>query len=209
MLAYIHAKRHGLNDEADAILELGQKTPEDVQHLPIGGALFVPPRAIGREQDPVWPLLPINRGAFSGFTGKSKRGSLPAAVQEALPPAVKANGHAAIESNAGAAAGGWGDDDLLVPEEQPKTVELSAAAAMNIDGGWGVDDDDLMKDLPAAAPASLAATSASAHGATVGGAFVVPAPGPSPTDHWFRTSQIPADHIAAGSFESAMQVWLF
>lgn len=201
MLAYIHAKRHGLEEQAAEILQLAGKTPEEVAHIPIGGSLLVPPRSVGREQDPVWPLQPINRGLFASFA-KPKPEPLPAGVQEVL----QANGHSPTAAN-GAAPSGWGDDDLLVPEEAPKTVELSAAAAADVDGGWGMDDD-LMADLPAVAPVVTTSPTAAAtgSGATPVGTAVVPVPGPVPTDHWFRTSQIAADHIAAGSFETAMQV---
>ena len=38
------------------------------------------------------------------------------------------------------------------------------------------------------------------------GFFAVPTKGTNPTQTWCNNSQLPADHILAGSFETAMRV---
>ena len=38
------------------------------------------------------------------------------------------------------------------------------------------------------------------------GFFVVPVKGTNPTQLWCNNSQLPVDHIRAGSFETAMRV---
>lgn len=40
------------------------------------------------------------------------------------------------------------------------------------------------------------------------GFFAVPTKGTNPTQTWCNNSQLPADHILAGSFETAMRVSL-
>ena len=41
------------------------------------------------------------------------------------------------------------------------------------------------------------------------GFFAVPTKGTNPTQTWCNNSQLPADHILAGSFETAMRVCVF
>lgn len=38
------------------------------------------------------------------------------------------------------------------------------------------------------------------------GYYVPPAKGPSPVEVWAKNSQLPGDHVVAGSFDSAMRV---
>lgn len=47
-----------------------------------------------------------------------------------------------------------------------------------------------------------------AGGSTEDGFFVPPTKGMSPTQMWCNNSQLPVDHILAGSFETAMRVRL-
>ena len=181
------AKRHNLVDEAAEILHLAQKDQQDVPELKSEGVLMVPPKPISRSQDTVWPLLPMSQGIFESPSPQTKINGVPAPE----------NGIAKVMTES---IGDWGgDEDLLVSVQPQKPVELSASAVMDLDGAWGIDNDDLMADLPVTTPVAPQSTSS-------GGSFVIPVPGPTPTDHWCRTSQLVSDHVAAGSFETAMQV---
>ena len=181
------AKRHNLVDEAAEILRLAQKDQHDVPGLKSEGVLMVPPKPISRSQDTVWPLLPITQGIFENSSSQAK------ANGDLVPD--NGNGIAVTET-----IGDWGgDEDLLVSVQPQKPAELSASAVVDLNGAWGIDNDDLMADLPATSPVAPQSSSN-------GGSFVTPVPGPTPTDHWCRTSQLASDHVAAGSFETAMQV---
>ena len=61
-------------------------------------------------------------------------------------------------------------------------------------GGWADDDDLDLSGVPDAGVTSG------------GGYYVAPNAGPSPMSVWARDSQLVADHVAAGSFETAMQM---
>lgn len=62
--------------------------------------------------------------------------------------------------------------------------------------GWDVGDEDL--ELPP----DLAATSDTAEE----GYFVAPTKGVAQSQIWATNSQLPADHVIAGSFESAFRL---
>uniref|UniRef100_A0AAX7VIS8 Coatomer subunit alpha n=1 Tax=Astatotilapia calliptera TaxID=8154 RepID=A0AAX7VIS8_ASTCA len=65
-------------------------------------------------------------------------------------------------------------------------------------GGWDVEED---LDLPPELDVPVGAG-----GGTEDGFFVPPTKGTSPTQMWCNNSQLPVDHILAGSFETAMRL---
>eukprot|EP01027_Heterolobosea_sp_BB2_P024293 GEZU01036571.1.p1 GENE.GEZU01036571.1~~GEZU01036571.1.p1 ORF type:complete len:1205 (-),score=317.64 GEZU01036571.1:47-3661(-) len=85
----------------------------------------------------------------------------------------------------------WEDEDQLPEEEEAKPAKQ--AAPQEEGGGWDLDDSD-MADMQ---PAETAATSTF---------FVAPMKGQSLEEIWCANSQLAADHIAAGSFETAMGI---
>ncbi|KAJ3408073.1 hypothetical protein HDV05_005149 [Chytridiales sp. JEL 0842] len=185
-LAYLSAKTHGLEEEAEAILAAsGLEAPPP---LPAPGELLRAPAPILRQFDSNWPLLTVSKGLFEG-------GMLPQANNNPLAAPIGMP-DAAFEE-----VGDWDDDDLDLPGGAPaKKPSPTRAAAADLDGedgegeGWGDDDLDLGDDF---VPAETGHASVD---------FVAPAPGPSVTDVWVQSSQLAADHIAAGSFETAMNV---
>ena len=67
-------------------------------------------------------------------------------------------------------------------------------------GGWDVEEDlELPPELDIPPGAA---------GGAEDGFFVPPTKGTSPTQIWCNNSQLPVDHILAGSFETAMRVSL-
>ncbi|MCV4785021.1 hypothetical protein OFM36_36875, partial [Escherichia coli] len=65
-------------------------------------------------------------------------------------------------------------------------------------GGWDVEEDlELPPELDV--PSGVA-------GGAEDGFFVPPTKGTSPTQIWCNNSQLPVDHILAGSFETAMRL---
>lgn len=92
-------------------------------------------------------------------------------------------------------AQGWGDDDELELDPDEKKPD-TAAAGGDGEAGWDVEDEGL--EIPDLGPTATA---------EVEGNFVhLPTPGPSPPLTWTKNSQLVADHVAAGSFESAARL---
>ncbi|ELK38493.1 Coatomer subunit alpha [Myotis davidii] len=98
---------------------------------------------------------------------------------------------------------GWGEDAELQLDEDG-FVEASdglgddaLGKGQEEGGGWEVEEDLELPpelDIPPAA------------GGAEDGFFVPPTKGTSPTQTWCNNSQLPVDHILAGSFETAMRL---
>ncbi|KAI9366723.1 coatomer WD associated region-domain-containing protein, partial [Zopfochytrium polystomum] len=191
-LAYLAAKTHGLEEEANAIFEAantGLSAPPPVKQA---GVLLKPPAPILRHFDSNWPQLTQTRSFFEG--GLFGKADNPIAAPIPLDTTE-------MEDVGG---GDWGDeDDLDIPELKPTKKAGTAAAAAAPKSvaraeGEGWDDDDL--DIPAD-DFEIAPT----NGVSLD-EFVAPLPGPAIGEIWVRNSQLAADHVAAGSFETAMQL---
>lgn len=88
---------------------------------------------------------------------------------------------------------GWGDDD---EEEDIEEKKKSEQVGGDGEAGWDVEDADL--EIPDIGPAQ---------GAAVTDSYVhLPTPGPPPPLNWTKNSQLVADHVMAGSFESACRL---
>lgn len=99
---------------------------------------------------------------------------------------VDPNLEAAVEED------GWGDEDEDEDAEEKKKAEQSGDG----EAGWDVEDADL--EIPDVGPSQKVVFS---------GNFVhAPAPGAPPTSTWVKNSQLAADHIMAGSFQSACRL---
>ncbi|KAF9079057.1 hypothetical protein BGX27_007150, partial [Mortierella sp. AM989] len=91
------------------------------------------------------------------------------------------------------------DDEFSIPALDRKGASLAPNAndALDIDGdgGWGLDAD-LAAELHAETGAIIAEDNGQ----------VIPVAGQSETEIWCQNSPLAADHVAAGAFESAMQL---
>ena len=227
-MAYAMATRHGLTELAQKALEMAGRTDEDeaVKEMRsrLAGALLVPPvpivKANAGESGGNWPLLPISKSVFEmGGSGGAPSSSAPA--NGVVPSAVPQQDR---QANGGSALGGWGDgDDFDVPDEGPKSLAQVEASGVAVDAlggaevgaGWDIDVDDL--DIPDDVPTGVVGPSTAEGddadefgmgdgGASGTGAFVMPSLGPSLSENWTRNSALAVDHVAAGQFESAMQL---
>lgn len=89
-------------------------------------------------------------------------------------------------------AGGWGDDDEIDVDPEERRADVSGEGEV----GWDVEDADL--EIPDLGPAPAAdASDTYVH---------LPTQGPSQPLTWTKNSQLAADHISAGSFESASRL---
>ncbi|KAF9204235.1 hypothetical protein BGZ49_005548 [Haplosporangium sp. Z 27] len=185
-LAYLTAKTHGMTDIANEILEESGLSPEDVSDLPSQGTLLTPPRPLMRAHESNWPLLAVSRSYFEGvFTGD----------MEGVAPQVPL-----VASEPEAQVDQWGiDDEFSIPALDHKGASLAPIGndALDIDGdgGW-----DLDADLAAELHAETGAIVAEDNGLTI------PVAGQSEAEIWCQNSPLAADHVAAGAFESAMQL---
>ncbi|KAG0326510.1 hypothetical protein BG004_002959, partial [Podila humilis] len=185
-LAYMTARTHGMHDVAEEILESSGLTPEDVADLPTQGTLLVPPQPLMRVHDSNWPQLAVSRNYFeAAFTGDME-GVAPQA------PIVSHDPEPQVDQ--------WGMDDefsIQAVEHKGASLSLHAADTLDVDGDGGWDmDDDLAAELHAETGAIVAESSG----------LTIPVAGQSEGEVWCQNSPLAADHVAAGAFESAMQL---
>ncbi|XP_076090931.1 coatomer subunit alpha-like isoform X1 [Mytilus galloprovincialis] len=185
-LAYVTAATHGLNEEAEQLKEqFGEN--ERVPDLFPNAMLSQPPVPIN-QQESNWPLLTRTKGFFEGAV--------------AATGAKAAGGMAAVDMDEGAGEG-WGDDADLVLDDEGfgggGGFDDEATPGGDAEGaGWDVGDDDL--ELPADLDVGPSG------GDSAEGYFVPPTKGTSQTQVWCNNSQLPVDHVLAGSFETAMRL---
>lgn len=188
------AKQYGFNEVADSILAVAGKTKDEIEDFPEEGVALVPQKPLQYTLDESWPLMTISRGLFEG--------AAPPAMKSAPPQQTGDKGN--TDST-------WADAELDLDLDEPKTLD-TAMANMGISSdqkgepGWGDIDDEL--GLTDVDEPSDNFVDSSANPILTGNAFVVPSSGVSTIDQWIRNSPLPVDHIAAGSFEGAMQVFL-
>jgi coatomer protein complex subunit alpha (xenin) len=181
-LAYLTAATHGLTDETTALQESLshlEKLPEVHPHA----TLMLPPEPVIQIEDN-WPLLTVSKGFFEGamMSGGSKGSDLSKAME-------------LLDDD----PAGWGDDAELEIDEEGAIVEREEDGLGGLEGdeenegGWDIEGDDL--DLPADIELEPTETE---------GYYVPPQRGSSQAEIWVKNSQLPGDHVAAGSFDTAM-----
>ncbi|KAF9921386.1 hypothetical protein BGZ65_010387, partial [Modicella reniformis] len=139
-----------------------------------------------RVHDSNWPLLAVSRSYFEGMLSGDMEGvAMPAPLSSAEP-----------ESQADQ----WGmEDDFGAPAVEHRGASLAPIANDGLDldgdGGWDMDAD-LAAELHAETGAIVAEDSG----------LTLPVAGQSEAEIWCQNSPLAADHVAAGAFESAMQL---
>ncbi|GIZ48467.1 hypothetical protein CKM354_001152600 [Cercospora kikuchii] len=165
-LAYVTAKSHGLEDEAQAILEASGLSEEEIK-LPTLGKPIAPPKAVTPTFQGNWPTKPTGTNAF----------------EKAL---TAEDGDAVVDTN------DYGEEDLLGED---------AAAAGNGALDEAGDDDDAAEgwDMGDESIPEVEEDFVNVESAEAGA-------GSSEADLWARNSPLAADHAAAGSFDTAMNL---
>lgn len=167
-LAYATAKAHGLDEQAQSILEAAGVTEDQIS---------VP--AIGNPLEPSRPVVPTFKANWPTRAASSS------VFEKALAGEIEGVG------DEEPAANGYGDEDLLGESEAVgATAELGGDEDEEDVGGWDMGDDG---DVEAEDDF------VEVEGADAGA-------GSSEADLWARNSPLAADHVAAGSFETAMQL---
>ncbi|KAI5305919.1 hypothetical protein KEM56_002858, partial [Ascosphaera pollenicola] len=161
-LAYLTAKSHGLEDEAESIREAAGLT-EDQISLPSVGKPIPRPAVIAPTYTVNWPVKAASHSSFE----KVLLGEI--STEE---PEVAGEVEAEDEEETAS-------QDLLGQEDEDEDV-----------AGWDLGDDINVEEDDNVADASVPEAG----------------PGASEADLWPRNSPLAADHVAAGSFETAMQL---
>ncbi|KAI9338024.1 coatomer protein alpha subunit [Pilaira anomala] len=181
-LAYMTAKTHGLNELAESILASAGKTEEEIEVPEMPEQIPSTPKPVVQLEDTNWPLLTVSKSFFEG-----------AFVQQQQQQQQDAGGIGGLKGS------GFNYDDQI------DNIEEAG-------GDWGDDDDDLgISSKPMISNDLLSGgvqlDAEMGHVAAKETAeFVAPTEGVSETNVWVKNSGLAADHIAAGSFESAMQL---
>ncbi|CAO3684420.1 unnamed protein product [Rhizopus stolonifer] len=195
-LAYMTAKSNGLTEQAAEILEAAGKTEDEIQLPTESEPLPALPQPIVQLEDPNWPLLTVSKSFFEGAFVKQQQQQ----HQTTGDISSVTNNFTYDDDTIDEAGGDWGDDDDL-GLVAPKPTEDAAADIEDEFGdaeeGGGWDDDDLKAELDAEMGHAAARETAE---------FVVPTEGVSEHVVWTQNSSLATDHIAAGAFDSAMQI---
>lgn len=191
-LAYLTAVTHGLMEDAERIRGHLEAAEVPIPLVADNASLLQPPTAIFRGDN--WPLLAVGKSALADMASEKSTGV----------GAIRAGTVGAYEEDGEEAGGKWGnddDDDMFSDEDEEKPVRGKQAGPAAEGGGWGDDDlglSDDEDDLVGDAEGNVAAD-----GETWGTAAT---PGVPPTSIWCAESSHAADHFAAGSVESSLQL---
>ncbi|KND01360.1 coatomer subunit alpha [Spizellomyces punctatus DAOM BR117] len=180
-LAYLAAQTHGLTDEAAEILAAAGLDAPPAGIAP--GQLLKTPTPILRQQDSNWPHLPVARSFF----------------EEGLLGGAPVASATKVEDQVMKDVAGWEDAEDIDVGARPGLEVENGQIDIDVGGGEGWDfEGDL--DIPSAPQGVPSAASETATG------FTPPTAGTNFADLWVRNSALAADHAAAGSFETAMQL---
>lgn len=177
-MAYLTAKTNGLEDLAAEILQTAGLTEADIDDVPkFGKTALKPPPIITATGNINWPSTSTGENFFDKALANGNLGG------DETPYVNGVDAAGATDSSA---------LDAWAKEEEDQEDEDADDGGWGLDGeGEDVDENDFDEIEAPIEDEDLGA------GAT---------PGVTETDHWLRNSPFAVDHVAAGSFESAMQV---
>lgn len=186
-LAYLTAATHGLHEEAQAMADQIEAEGKELPRLNPNAKLFKGPLPV-QQADTNWPLLTVSRGFFEGQQMSRQAGT----VLKSL---------ATNEMYENETDNGWGADaDLKLDDEEDGEEMKDALETVSVGEGvgWDVGDDDI--ELPEELTAKLGLDK------NEGNFFVPPTRGVPQAQIWTNGSLLVADHVRAGSFESAFKI---
>lgn len=175
-LAYHTAKNNGLDDLAEDILVEAGMTDDDVPSSKAGPSKLRTLPVITNQSDKNWP----NRNVGESYFDKAL-----AAAAEGSAEVPYTNGY----TEAADAEQTWLSDEEGAGEDGEDAAE---------DDGWGLDADEEVAEVEE----ESGAVPVDEHVDLTSDV----SPGVTENEHWTRNSPLAADHAAAGSYETAMQV---
>ncbi|KAJ2396744.1 hypothetical protein GGI23_003790, partial [Coemansia sp. RSA 2559] len=198
-LAYLTARTHGLEEEAETIRAAAGIDEAEIEGIPdaSGAVLLQPATPVIPSPELDWPHLRVSKGLFEGGFNFGDKGAGP------HPGKSRVADLGGTAVSADESSGAWGIDDEAEGNGSgakaapgfEDDVDLLGDGGDDAEGGWGIDDDgELDAEITAEATAAAAA------------GFVPPQPGLDELDVWSRNSSVAVDQIAAGNFEQAMRL---
>lgn len=176
-MAYLTAKTNGLEEEAAEILEAAGLTEADVDDVPaFGKCTLQTPSVVTPTSNFNWPSISMGESFFDRALANGHLDG------DSDIPHINGNG---LDSGAGASTA----LDEWAKDEEPDVEE----------DGWELDaeaEDDEEKDVDEEFEDAVEEEDLGAGAA----------PGVNENELWVRNSPFAAEHVAAGSFDSAMQV---
>ena len=185
-LAYAMASTYGLSELASQLeSQLKENQINPPRLFPHAQLLLPPIPVVPQNAQENWPLLTIQKSAVQQMLSEDKKKATQVQVQ-------------ADEEEIGA---GWGesidiDDGTEKPAGDDDELDIPDIGEGGEGEGWDVGDLEGLEDVR---EASIQVSTS--------GLYIPPRPGPSHSEQWCRNSELPVDHIAAGSIESAMQLF--
>lgn len=185
-LAYLTAATHGLAADEARLRDLLNASRIPLPEVDARASLLQPPTPIYRGEN--WPLLAVAKSSLSDLDGGSSSGVA----------GIKDDG----SDEGDGPAGEWGgdDDDLFADEEDGKKEEAPKKKEGTKEGAWDEDELDISDDEEVAPTKVAAAVKGSKASGTIYTA------GTSAQAAWISDSSLSADHFAAGSVDSALQL---
>lgn len=200
-LAYLTAKSHGLVDETETLRQILQESPQDdneeepvdmVADLPQENpnpVLMIPPIPILNLDSENWPLLASLEPSLEDMS------KLPEPVDEQQ---VHEDGFDQDTNGL--------DEDVFSTSHSTANRKLSTDLHDVAGDEWDDDDLDLGDDDFDGARKSFDQSTNAADSNDTSEFVAAPTVGINPVLHWVNHSSVAADHIAAGSFETATQL---
>jgi coatomer protein complex subunit alpha (xenin) len=204
-LAYITAGTAGLNEDAERLRKRIEDAGATVPALPANAKLMMPPTPVLPNQEN-WPEVEVERDVFAEAVRAAQESKSledgnaqgPGYDDDDLDDAM-ASGPLGGDGSGGSGSARNGGD-LTLGDDDGGDLGLG-----DEDGGWGVEgsDDDL--DLGSDDDISGLDDSGEIGESGADGFYVPPNPGPPPSQFW-TDSPLASDHVAAGSFQTAMRL---
>ena len=190
-LAYATAKSNGMDELAQEVLDESGLSEEDAASIsvPVKASSLSPPAALPSATDANWPSVGIVESFFDR--------ALNAAANGETLTAPSGSGYAN-----GADSGNTGLDEWAAEDGAGEET----AAAEEVEDAWDIAAEEPEVDAAAVDGNGDLDDSAEAAGLTDGGEAGEVRVGISEDALWARNSPLAGDHVAAGSFETAMQL---
>jgi coatomer protein complex subunit alpha (xenin) len=200
-LAYLTAKTHGMMEDAERIKSrLESRLSEQEQPIDIDDKLpffknsrmMLPPMPLLKNEEGTWPLLAPARGPFDAFltsNDPSQLGNISYVPDDIVEESIADEGS------------GWVDEEDL-PKKDVSAASGSAAAPSSSSAIAGDGEHTTEWDLEIEDSALPQLAKPTVEGPPP---VTLPREAPPAQSLWLN-SDVPADHIAAGSFETAMKL---
>lgn len=193
-LALLTAATHGLNEHVERLRNLLQESNPTLdidaflaKELRNDAALMIPPACISQIENDNWPQVEINEPTIQDHAIAAERREAERSVQQQQRETQGGRRHVA---------------------EEQASPKLTADLGMDAGDAWGMDADLDLDDALSAGRGSLdESLDSDLANLTMDSGFVAaPSAGVSIATQWVRNSSLAADHAAAGSFATAMQL---